>query len=146
MPIIAVRPTRTSDDAPDRLDDLAAYVGSERSAVEAAMTEAATAEHVAPETLAGILDRIAPEDIRGLVTYVRALPGEADLPHWRQAWPTVLGPLADAEASAVIRLAVHLAGGVIVEPDGTEREMTPAERPRGARGDTDTLGDVVSTG
>jgi hypothetical protein len=60
---------------------------------------------------------------------------DASLAGWRAAFPGVFAELNDAEASAVIRVAVAMTGGAIVEDDPDETVTDTAAAAKKARGD-----------
>jgi hypothetical protein len=103
---------------------VAARLGQTVPVTVAAIAQAAQAEGLEPAVLGRLAAEIDPADLAGLVNHAREMQAPATLADWRSAWPTVLGPLPDAEASALVRLAVALAGGEIVEPGGQVTRIT----------------------
>ena len=77
--------------------------------------QAAQAEELTREAVNALLQSLTPATFAGLAAWADdGANNGADLAAWKRAWPTVLGPLSDAEASAVVRVAVAAAGGVAV--------------------------------
>lgn len=80
-----------------------------------AVQDAATAEGIAPARVKQLMVGFARPDRAGFVAWVKD-PANANLGtvEFKAAFPAQLGALSDAEASAVLRVAIEVAGGIAV--------------------------------
>lgn len=97
------------------------------------MAAAASAEKLKPAALETLWTGLSDSNRGGLIAYAKET--DASLAGWRVAFPGVFAELNDAEASAVIRVAVAMAGGAIVEDDPDETVTDTAAKAKKANGD-----------
>lgn len=77
------------------------------------LTNAANAEGLIFEQVQKLMAGLRDQDMRGLVEHAKETDGDS-LKDWQNAFPTIFAKMNDAEASAVIRIAITLAGGVVI--------------------------------
>lgn len=97
--------------------------------------DAAKAEKLKPKAVEALWVALTDSQRNGLIEHAKET--ESSLAGWRAAWPTVLAELNDNEASAVIRVAVMIAGGAIVDDDekGEERVTDTQAAAKAKKGD-----------
>lgn len=117
MPITRTRPAEVIPVLIDKRDTLAETHGTTREAVDTFVSDAALAESTKRKPLvaadvAALILPISDSMLNGLVAFAKDTASvDASLMRWRMGFPTVLGSLEDEEASALIRVAVSIAGG-----------------------------------
>lgn len=88
--------------------------------------DAARAERITQKRVSDLWTAL-PDDVRnGLVAFAgdEASDG-ASLADWRRGFGAVFAEMNDREVSALIRVAVALAGGVVTEEEATTTTTTP---------------------
>lgn len=90
---------------------------------------AAKAEGLKPKVVENLWTGLTDSVRNGLVAHVKDPAADgSSLPGWRASFQSVFAEMSDSEASALIRIAVAIAGGTIVEEDGTRVDTKAAKK------------------
>jgi hypothetical protein len=105
----------------------ATYVDASLVEATAHLVAAAEAEGLKGDAIATLWKNLG-ESVRiGLVAYASdPVKNGSTLEDWRDGYPRAFAEHSDEEASALIRVAVALAGGVVVNDDGSVTEASAA--------------------
>lgn len=95
--------------------------------------DAARAEKLKPKTVEALWTGLSDSNRGGLIAHAKET--DSSLAGWRAGFPGIFAELNDAEASAVIRVAVAMAGGAIVEDDPEETVTDTQAAAKKAKGD-----------
>lgn len=100
--------------------------------------EAARAEKFKPKTVEALWMALTDSQRGGLVAHAEDAASDGwGLAEWRNGFPGAFADLDDRQASALIRVAVGMAGGAIEEVDdeGNERVVDTQAAAKKAKGD-----------